>query len=44
MRAAAWRPSSSWAGNVLSGLIRRIDRAALTLALDAPDSYASLTA
>jgi [acyl-carrier-protein] S-malonyltransferase len=32
------------AGNVLSGLIRRIDRAAQTLALDAPDSFASLTA
>jgi [acyl-carrier-protein] S-malonyltransferase len=32
------------AGSVLCGLVRRIDRAALTLALDAPDSFASLTA
>ncbi len=32
------------AGNVLCGLIRRIDRAALTMALDAPDSFASLSA
>lgn len=31
------------AGSVLCGLIRRIDRTALTLALDAPDSYTSLT-
>ena len=32
------------AGNVLCSLIRRIDRAALTMALDAPDSFASLLA
>ena len=31
-------------GRVLSGLIRRIDRAALTMALDVPDSFASLSA
>jgi [acyl-carrier-protein] S-malonyltransferase len=32
------------AGNVLCGLIRRIDRSALTVALDAPESFASLSA
>jgi [acyl-carrier-protein] S-malonyltransferase len=32
------------AGNVLCGLIRRIDRAAVTLAIDAPETFAALAA
>jgi [acyl-carrier-protein] S-malonyltransferase len=32
------------AGNVLCGLIRRIDRAAVTMAVDAPGSFAALAA
>jgi [acyl-carrier-protein] S-malonyltransferase len=32
------------AGNVLCGLIRRIDRAAMTLAIDAPETFAALAA
>jgi len=32
------------AGNVLCGLIRRIDRAVVTLAIDAPETFAALTA
>jgi [acyl-carrier-protein] S-malonyltransferase len=32
------------AGNVLCGLIRRIDRAAVTLAIDAPETFAAMAA
>jgi [acyl-carrier-protein] S-malonyltransferase len=32
------------AGNVLCGLIRRIDRASVTLAIDAPETFAALAA